>query len=629
MNRAVALRIAACGIMGLGAALLIAALLLSTYTESKIAKIPLNLDATLVSDGTGTAFDPASLNEPTFVVQRNVPLALQEQISVESPSNADVVTLQVGSTLRRTDQQKDAGLLLALVDTVTLNRSTAAAVSSESNPGGAVQKPRALEDDEPPTNIALPHDGLAYRFPFDTEKKTYPVFDPIAQKAYDANYDGEEDVNGLTTYRFKQNVGYDADGKLVEPIKYASLFDDDADSQVTAPASMWGVPGNPEESIKMTRYYAAQRTFWVDPVSGTIVKKDEHGYHYYARKPLEPEVTFVDYKVTSNEETVEAQVASASDERDRLALWGRILPITFTAMGLVTLIGGALLGSFSLRAESALIDPGLDEADHRFFGPRGAEREPVPGAEATDRETAHATAIGSAPGQTGLIARLTAPAYALVLSLAVTAPLLAPGYLLLRDAVSTPRSYLSDSALGLSEAAPRALPQDFAVALASAVIDGGVVVKLLLVAGLWLAGWGAARLVAVGAARIGGGRSVRGGHGRDLESLCRGTPFAGALEPDRRLRLPAVGGSDPPAAADIGGGVMGRGVRAAVLDGARRADADRADAGGDGGADVCFRTGRRAVTVVVRVGESDRGGVGGAAVADGGDGGRFVVVIAG
>ena len=89
---------------------------------------------------------------------------------------------------------------------------------------------------------------------------------------------------------------------------------------------------------------------------------------------------------------------------------------------------------------------------------------------------------------------MTAPAYALVLSLLVTAPLLAPGYLLLRDAVSTPRSHLSDAALGLSEAAPRALPQDFAVALASAVLDGGVVVKVLLMAGLWLSGWGAARL---------------------------------------------------------------------------------------------------------------------------------------
>jgi hypothetical protein len=90
-------------------------------------------------------------------------------------------------------------------------------------------------------------------------------------------------------------------------------------------------------------------------------------------------------------------------------------------------------------------------------------------------------------------------AYALFLALVVVAPLLRSGYLLLRDAVSTPRSYLSDSALGLTSA-PRATPQDFAVALASQLpghlVDGGVVVKALLVLGLWLAGWGASRLVA-------------------------------------------------------------------------------------------------------------------------------------
>ena len=78
----------------------------------------------------------------------------------------------------------------------------------------------------------------------------------------------------------------------------------------------------------------------------------------------------------------------------------------------------------------------------------------------------------------------------------VVAPLLSPGYLLLRDAVSTPRSYLTDSALGLTSA-PRATPQDFAIALASHCVDGGIVVKTLLVAGLWLAGRGAARLVAM------------------------------------------------------------------------------------------------------------------------------------
>jgi hypothetical protein len=96
------------------------------------------------------------------------------------------------------------------------------------------------------------------------------------------------------------------------------------------------------------------------------------------------------------------------------------------------------------------------------------------------------------------------PGYALALALLVVAPLISPGYLLLRDAVSTPRSYLSDSALGLV-AAPRATPQDFAIALASHAIDGGIVVKALLVAGLWLAGWGASRLVAVVVPEAGAG----------------------------------------------------------------------------------------------------------------------------
>ena len=152
-------------------------------------------------------------------------------------------------------------------------------------------------------------------------------------------------------------------------------------------AALWGLPGDPDEPITMTRYYAAQRTFWVDPVSGTIVKREGARLPLLRARALKPEVTFVDFNVTSTEETVESQVASARDERDRLALWDRILPITFTAIGLVALVGGALLGLFSLRAESALIDPGLDEADHRFFGTR-ARCEPVPAAEAQDREAA-------------------------------------------------------------------------------------------------------------------------------------------------------------------------------------------------------------------------------------------------
>ena len=131
---------------------------------------------------------------------------------------------------------------------------------------------------------------------------------------------------------------------------------------------------------------------------------------------------------------------------------------------------------------------------------------------------------------------------------------------------------------GSSEAAPRALPQDFAVALTSTVIDGGVVVKAA-----------AGRRAVAG--RVGRGAADRPSVLPDAavagqfvaatlaiwNPVCRRTPAAGALEPARRLRLPAVGGGGDAAAARTRT-AMGRCVAAGVLDRAGRADADGADA---------------------------------------------------
>lgn len=96
-----------------------------------------------------------------------------------------------------------------------------------------------------------------------------------------------------------------------------------------------------------------------------------------------------------------------------------------------------------------------------------------------------------------MLARAVPSLYSLALTVSILGPVLGPGYLLLRDAVSTPRSYVTDSALGLTDAAARAVPQDWLVAVLSSVVDGGLVVKAILFASLWLAGWGAARMVAV------------------------------------------------------------------------------------------------------------------------------------
>ncbi|WP_236565398.1 MULTISPECIES: hypothetical protein [Nocardia] len=93
--------------------------------------------------------------------------------------------------------------------------------------------------------------------------------------------------------------------------------------------------------------------------------------------------------------------------------------------------------------------------------------------------------------------RAVAAVYSAAGALLVTGPLAAPGYLLLRDAVSTPRSYPTDSALGLGDAAPRAVPQDALLAVLSAFVDGGVLVKAILIVALWAAAYGAATLARV------------------------------------------------------------------------------------------------------------------------------------
>ncbi|GAB3131030.1 hypothetical protein GCM10027289_16600 [Tsukamurella serpentis] len=85
-------------------------------------------------------------------------------------------------------------------------------------------------------------------------------------------------------------------------------------------------------------------------------------------------------------------------------------------------------------------------------------------------------------------------AWSVVLTCVILGPLAFGGrYLLLRDAVSTPRSFLTDAALGLGGNAARATPQDWLLALGSSVVDGGVLVTAALFVALVAAGWGFGR----------------------------------------------------------------------------------------------------------------------------------------
>ncbi|GLZ28654.1 hypothetical protein Lesp02_08440 [Lentzea sp. NBRC 105346] len=81
------------------------------------------------------------------------------------------------------------------------------------------------------------------------------------------------------------------------------------------------------------------------------------------------------------------------------------------------------------------------------------------------------------------------------ITLAVLAPVLLPGYVLVYDMVFTPRQPLNAEAFGLGSAIPRAVPVDALVAMTTTVVPGQIVQKLALMAILFGGALGAAKLV--------------------------------------------------------------------------------------------------------------------------------------
>jgi hypothetical protein len=84
---------------------------------------------------------------------------------------------------------------------------------------------------------------------------------------------------------------------------------------------------------------------------------------------------------------------------------------------------------------------------------------------------------------------------ALGTSVLLLGPALGPGYVLSYDMVFVPRMPFTARLLGTDGSVPRAVPSDALVALASRVVDGATLQKVILLAVLVVGGMGAARLV--------------------------------------------------------------------------------------------------------------------------------------
>lgn len=161
----------------------------------------------------------------------------------------------------------------------------------------------------------IPRSGLAYQWPFYAKKTSYPYFDEVLRKTYPMAYQRTDTLFGVDVYRFVQRI---------EPTRLGPQ---------EVPGFMVGQPA--AQTVAAERWYSVERTFWVEPRSGVVVKAGNHRVETL-RVGGEDKLTLFDANVVLTDSDVKRFVREASDASGKIAL-------LHTGAFWTGLLGGALL----------------------------------------------------------------------------------------------------------------------------------------------------------------------------------------------------------------------------------------------------------------------------------------------
>jgi hypothetical protein len=194
---------------------------------------------------------------------------------------------------------------------------------------------------------------VSYKFPFFTEKKAYQFWDVNSRKAYPARYVSEEKIQGLTTYKFIQEI---------------------PTQQLRTQEVPGSLVGENTPSFQAPVMYSNVRTVWVEPRTGVIVKGTEQTRTTLRNSAGEDKVIVLDATLTFNEETQRSQANLAKDGITSINLVKWIIPLAALVLGVAFAAVGVLL----LRAADRP-DAGADERgdEVRPAGSPADEAEPV------------------------------------------------------------------------------------------------------------------------------------------------------------------------------------------------------------------------------------------------------------
>ena len=320
-------RIVGLALVGLGAFLLVAALLTRTYVAGQLVKFPLNTYVKTTLVGKDVSYFSPKLVRPVTGATMQVTDTVKGDAAAGNSSTAvwDEFTYLYDRTNHVTFSYTTRR--------AAFDRRTAVLVDCcGANVGG---------------NSTIRQTGLSgYVFPIGTEKRTYDVFDTTLLKPMPYRYAGTGTIHGITVYRFVEKVPPTQSGTQQVP---GSLI------------------GSSQNLVTLPEYYATTTTYWVDPATGGVLDSTSYTKQYLLDTASGKDLLLFKGTLAMTPASVNTAVGLDSTGRTELDWFELYGPLAGALLGLVLLVTGIVLvrlrpGGQPEKARDTEPEPALDPA---------------------------------------------------------------------------------------------------------------------------------------------------------------------------------------------------------------------------------------------------------------------------
>jgi hypothetical protein len=289
---------------GLGAFLLVGALLARTYVPGRVIKYPLNEYLVTQLVGHNVSYFSATKVKPitgaTMVVTS----------TVKSDGQAGTSSTSVWDSFTYLYDQTNHLKFSYSIRRFAFNRQTAQLVMCcGANVNG---------------NQGVRQSGLVgFLWPMGTQQHTYQVFDPGINQTRPATFEGTTTIGGIAVDKFVEKVAPTRSG------------------QESIPRSLVGMKGN--STVTLPEMTAETNTFYVDPQTGAQINETEVEHVALVDSTGAQRLLLLNASLSNTPQTL-AKVIRIDKNARREITWLKVLtPLLAGLVGIVLLVGGILL----------------------------------------------------------------------------------------------------------------------------------------------------------------------------------------------------------------------------------------------------------------------------------------------